>query len=115
MNFTFAFSLYLLTFIFYFLKCSSLNALRKTFPTIVLGSSARNSTCAGTLYGASSSRQNVRSSSSEAVVPTRSTTQAFTASPFEHRHAGHADLTRRMDASPALLRSRAATPGTRSS
>ena len=39
----------------------SLSARRRTFPTIVFGSSVRNATRAGTLYGASFARQNVRS------------------------------------------------------
>ena len=36
---------------------SSFSILRSTFPTMVLGSASRNATRAGTLYGASRSRQ----------------------------------------------------------
>src|SRR5205814_9061817 len=60
----------------------SLDARGSTFPAIVFGSSGRNSTRAGTLYGASCSRQNARRSCSVAVCPERSTIQACTTSPL---------------------------------
>src|SRR5262245_10838697 len=60
----------------------SRSARRRTLPTIVFGSSARNSIRDGTLYGASFSRQKARRSDSETAWPDRSTTHALTASPF---------------------------------
>src|SRR5262245_9692464 len=59
---------------------SSRSARRSTLPTIVFGSSVRNSIFAGTLYGARCSRQNARSSGSVAFWPSRRTTHALTAS-----------------------------------
>ena len=98
------------------LMVSATSTRRSTFPTIVFGSSVRNSTCAGTLYGASRSRQYARSSSSVALsLGLQHDPRLGHLALDGVGHAGDADLHAPPDARRSPLRSRAATPGSRSS